>query len=180
MNVRYRVELSQNEGDELKALVGGGRHAARKLRRPQTLLAADAGVSDEEIARSVGVRWSVSTKAPPSSSPRFASQSRPSRGSWSVTTVSISALAPPTCSSFLTCVPWRKVKLTDSRTAMDFATCTRELVDVHFPKAERIRVVLDNLSTHTAGALYQVSRLPKPIAFCTAWSSTTTPRRLAG
>jgi hypothetical protein len=31
----------------------------------------------------------------------------------------------------------------------------RELVDVHFPKAERIRVVLDNLSTHTAGALYQ-------------------------
>jgi hypothetical protein len=31
----------------------------------------------------------------------------------------------------------------------------RELVDVHFPKAECIRVVLDNLSTHTAGALYQ-------------------------
>ena len=31
----------------------------------------------------------------------------------------------------------------------------QELVDVHFPKAERIRVVLDNLSTHTAGALYQ-------------------------
>ena len=31
----------------------------------------------------------------------------------------------------------------------------RELCDVHFPKAERIRVVLDNLSTHSAGALYQ-------------------------
>jgi hypothetical protein len=31
----------------------------------------------------------------------------------------------------------------------------QELVDVHFPRAERIRVVLDNLSTHTAGALYQ-------------------------
>jgi hypothetical protein len=31
----------------------------------------------------------------------------------------------------------------------------RELTDVHFPKAERIRVVLDNLSTHSAGALYQ-------------------------
>src|SRR5437762_6045852 len=30
-----------------------------------------------------------------------------------------------------------------------------ELVDVHYPKAERIRVVLDNLSTHKAGALYQ-------------------------
>lgn len=38
---------------------------------------------------------------------------------------------------------------------IDFATCMRELVDAHFPKAERIRVVLDNLSTHTAGALYQ-------------------------
>jgi hypothetical protein len=29
----------------------------------------------------------------------------------------------------------------------------RELADVHFPKAERIRVVLDNLSTHSVGAL---------------------------
>jgi hypothetical protein len=51
--------------------------------------------------------------------------------------------------------PWRKVKVTDSRTAVDFAACMRELVDVHFPRAERIRIVLDNLSTHTAGALYQ-------------------------
>jgi hypothetical protein len=51
--------------------------------------------------------------------------------------------------------PWRKVKVTDSRTAVDFATCMRELADVHFPKAERIRVVLDNLSTHSVGALYQ-------------------------
>jgi DDE superfamily endonuclease len=31
----------------------------------------------------------------------------------------------------------------------------RELTDIHFPQADRIRVVLDNLSTHTAGALYQ-------------------------
>jgi hypothetical protein len=54
--------------------------------------------------------------------------------------------------------PWRKVKVTDSRTAVDFATCMRELADVHFPKAERIRVVLDNLSTHSVGALYQAFR----------------------
>ena len=51
--------------------------------------------------------------------------------------------------------PWRKVKVTDSCTAVDFAACIRELVNVHFPKAERIRVVLDNLSTHSVGALYQ-------------------------
>ena len=51
--------------------------------------------------------------------------------------------------------PWRKVKVTESRTAVDFAACMRELADIHFPKAERIRVVLDNLSTHAPGALYQ-------------------------
>lgn len=50
--------------------------------------------------------------------------------------------------------PWRKVKVTDRRTAQDFAECMRDLVDVHYPKAERIRVVLDNLSTHSAAALY--------------------------
>ena len=50
---------------------------------------------------------------------------------------------------------WRRVKVTDSRAAVDFAACMGELCDVHFPKAERIRVVLDNLSTHSAGALYQ-------------------------
>ena len=49
---------------------------------------------------------------------------------------------------------WRRVKVTDHRTADDFALCMRELVDVDFPEAERIRVVLDNLSTHTAAALY--------------------------
>jgi hypothetical protein len=50
--------------------------------------------------------------------------------------------------------PWRKVKVTASRAAVDFAACMRELTDLHFPAAERIRVVLDNLSTHSAGALY--------------------------
>ena len=53
--------------------------------------------------------------------------------------------------------PWRKVKVTASRTALDFAACMRDLADVHFPKAVRIRVVLDNLSTHSAGAPYQTS-----------------------
>jgi hypothetical protein len=51
--------------------------------------------------------------------------------------------------------PWRKVKITASRAAVDFAACMRDLADVHFPEAERIRVVLDNLSTHSPGALYQ-------------------------
>src|SRR5271157_3070803 len=55
MNVRYRVDLSQIERTELRALLSGGKHASRRLKRAQILLAADAGATDEEIARSVGV-----------------------------------------------------------------------------------------------------------------------------
>lgn len=51
--------------------------------------------------------------------------------------------------------PWRHVKVTERRTNTDFAQCMRELVDVHYPEAELVRVVLDNLSTHTAAALYE-------------------------
>ena len=51
--------------------------------------------------------------------------------------------------------PWRKVKVTERRAAEDFAACMRDLTDVHSPYTERIRVVLDNLSTHSAGAIYQ-------------------------
>ena len=53
MNIRYRVELSQTERADLTALLAGGKHAARKLKRAQILLAADAGVDDETIATSV-------------------------------------------------------------------------------------------------------------------------------
>src|SRR5262245_65176546 len=55
MNLHYRVELSQAERDELKALLSGGTHAVRKVKRVQILLAADAGASDDEIATSVGM-----------------------------------------------------------------------------------------------------------------------------
>ena len=51
--------------------------------------------------------------------------------------------------------PWRHAKVTDRRTCRDFAECMRDLVDLHYPKAERIRVVMDNLSTHSAAALYE-------------------------
>jgi transposase len=51
--------------------------------------------------------------------------------------------------------PWRHAKVTDQRTCVDFAECMRDLVDEHYPEADRIRVVLDNLSAHSAAALYQ-------------------------
>src|SRR5271170_5153263 len=59
MNVRYRVTLTQSERDELEMLLSGGKHPARKLKRAQILLAADAGVSDEDIAVSIGVGGST-------------------------------------------------------------------------------------------------------------------------
>jgi len=51
--------------------------------------------------------------------------------------------------------PWRHAKVTDQRTCVDFAECMRDLVDEHYPDAQRIRVVMDNLSAHSAAALYQ-------------------------
>ena len=64
MNIRYRVELSEAEHGALQALLGGGTHAVRQLKRAQILLAADAGRSDDEIARivAVGVSTVLRTK----------------------------------------------------------------------------------------------------------------------
>jgi transposase len=59
MNVRYRVTLTQDERNALAALLSGGKQPARKLKRAQILLAADAGISDEDIALSVGVGGST-------------------------------------------------------------------------------------------------------------------------
>ena len=280
MNVRYQVELNQAERSELAALLSGGKHAARKLKRAQILLAADAGASDENIATSVGVGGSTvyRTKrrfvegnsgggadrraAPGSGSQALGQRGSPPGGNclfeptegrarwtldllagamvkltehdsisretvrrrlaendlkpwrknmWCIPHVDGEYVArmedvldlyaevpdpkrPVICFDesptqligearqpipaepgqierydceykrngtvnlfvFLDAHrPWRKVKVTDRRAAEDFATCMRELTDVHFPAAERIRVVLDNLSTHSAGALYQ-------------------------
>jgi transposase len=281
MNVRYRVELSQTERAELTALLSGGKHAARKLKRAQILLAADAGASDDEIATSVSVGGSTvyrtkrrfvlgNLEAALSEEPRPGADRKLS-GKEEALLVATACSSPPKGRARWTlellagamvkltehedlsretvrrrlaendlkpwrkdmwCIPrvdgeyvarmedvldlyaeepdpkrpvicfdesptqligevrqpipaepgqlerydceykrngtanlfvfldvhrpWRKVKVTENRAAVDFAACMRDLADVHFPKAERIRVVLDNLSTHSAGALYQV------------------------
>ena len=62
------------------------------------------------------------------------------------------------CNLFLFFQPlsgWRHVKVTERRTAKDYAQCMKELVDVHFPDAILISVVQDNLNTHTGAALYE-------------------------
>src|SRR6476620_11852980 len=286
MNVRYCVELSQAERDQLIAMLRGGHHAARKLKRAQILLAADGGATDAAIAASVGVGESTVyrtkrrfvegnlelalSEEPRAAPPRKLSGkeeallvatacSKPPQGRarwtlellagelvrltahasvsretvrrrlaendlkpwrkdmWCIPQVDaeyvarledvldlyaeepdpkqpvvcfdespvqlIGEVRPPipaapgqlerydceykrngTANLFVFLdvhQPWRKIKITESRAAVDFAACMRELADVHFPKAERIRIVLDNLSTHSAGALYQAFPAPE-------------------
>jgi len=63
-----------------------------------------------------------------------------------------------TCNLFTYFQPlagWRHVEVTDRRTKQDFAYCMKSLVDVHFPLAKIIRVVIDNLNIHTPAALYE-------------------------
>jgi hypothetical protein len=63
-----------------------------------------------------------------------------------------------TCNLFMFVQPergWRHVSVTERRTAQDFAQCMKDLVDVYYPDAQVIRVVLDNLNTHTPAALYE-------------------------
>jgi transposase len=286
MNVRYRVELSQDERNHLRALLSGGKHAARKLKRAQILLAADAGVSDDDIATSVGIGGSTvyrtkrrfvegNLDAALSEEPRPGA-ARKLTGREEALLVATACAKPPLGRARWTldllagemikltaheelsretvrrrlaenelkpwrkdmwCIPqvdgtyvarmedvldlyaeapdpqrpvvcfdesptqligevrqpvpampgqierydceyrrngtvnlfvfvdahcpWRKVKVTDQRTARDFAECMRELVDVHYPQADLVRVVMDNLSTHSPGALYEAFPAPE-------------------
>ena len=50
---------------------------------------------------------------------------------------------------------WRHVKVTDHRTRIDWAHCMKDLSDVHFPEADKITVVMDNLNTHAPASLYE-------------------------
>ena len=62
------------------------------------------------------------------------------------------------CKLFLACEPLtgqRQVKVTERRTSQDWAHFIRELVDVHYPTAEKLVLVMDNLNTHTPSSLYQ-------------------------
>jgi hypothetical protein len=63
-----------------------------------------------------------------------------------------------TCNLFMFLEPlagWRHVKVTAQRTKQDFAVCLSEMIEVYWPEAKKVRVVLDNLNTHTPAALYE-------------------------
>jgi len=280
------VDLNEAERTQLTALLSGGRHAVRKLKRAQILMAADAGIADEDIASSVSVggstvyrtkrrfvegnlEFALSEEARPGAARKLSGKeaallvatacSNPPQGRkrwtldllagamvrlteheglsretvrrrlaeddlkpwrrdmWCVAQVDGGYVArmedvldlyaenadpkrpvvcfdesptqligevrqpiPPapgqperydceyrrngTANLFVFLDAhraWRHVKVTERRTAQDFALCMRDLASTHYPEAELIRVVLDNLSTHTAGALYETFPAPE-------------------
>jgi len=62
------------------------------------------------------------------------------------------------CHQLVLCEPltgWRHVRVTERRTRKDYAECLRDLVDVHYPDAKKIRLVQDNLNTHDGASLYE-------------------------
>jgi hypothetical protein len=62
------------------------------------------------------------------------------------------------CNVFLVCEPpagWRDVMGSDRRTRIDWAHCVKDLLDVHYPDAERVVLVQDDLNTHTPASLYE-------------------------
>src|SRR5262249_8725686 len=52
-------------------------------------------------------------------------------------------------------VGWREVVVAEQRTAVAFAHVIKHLVDVHYPRADKIVLVMDNLNTHTPGSPYE-------------------------
>jgi hypothetical protein len=65
------------------------------------------------------------------------------------------------CHQLLMCEPlrgWRHVRVTARRTRRDYAECVRELVEVRYPGATKVRLVQDNLNTHDGASLYEAFR----------------------
>jgi len=56
---------------------------------------------------------------------------------------------------------WRRVKVTDRHAAVDYAQVLKELSDTHFPEADKIVLVQDNLSTHKPASLYEAFPAPE-------------------
>jgi hypothetical protein len=62
------------------------------------------------------------------------------------------------CHQLMLCEPltgWRHVQVTERRTRKDYAACRRQLVDVYYPQAQKIRLVQDNLNPHDGASLYE-------------------------
>ena len=70
---------------------------------------------------------------------------------------------------------WRHIVVSQRRTRADWAEAMRELVDVHFPEAEVIVVVLDQLNTHSIASLYEAFEPEEARRIAASSSCTTRP-----
>ena len=87
------------------------------------------------------------------------------------------------CNVFLVCEPlrgWRHVTMSERRTRIDWAHCSRELVDVHYPNADVVVLMQDNLNTHTPASFTRRSHRRRPSGWPTSSSCTTRPSMAAG
>jgi hypothetical protein len=80
-----------------------------------------------------------------------------------------------TANLFMVCNPmvgWRRVAVTEQRTAVDYAHLLQTLVDCDYPEAVKIMVVQDNLNTHSPASLYkafepaEAQRILSRLDFC--------------
>jgi hypothetical protein len=84
-----------------------------------------------------------------------------------------------TSNQFMFCEPlrgWRHVIVTPSRTMKDWAGCIKELVNKIYPKAQKIRLVLDNLNTHTGASLYAAFSPPEAMRILSRLEIHYTPK----
>jgi len=62
------------------------------------------------------------------------------------------------CHQLLFCEPlrgWRHVRVSERRTRKDYAAAVKDLLEVYYPKATKVRLVQDNLNTHDGASLYE-------------------------
>jgi hypothetical protein len=84
------------------------------------------------------------------------------------------------CCVFLAFEPhtgFRYVEVRDRRTAVDYAAFMQNLVQLHYPQVEYIRLVQDNLNTHTHGAFYEVLAPVQAFALAQRFEPHYTPKK---
>ena len=75
---------------------------------------------------------------------------------------------------------WRHVEVTDRHTAVDYAQILKALSDTHFPKADKIVLVQDNLNTHKPASLYEAFPAAEARRLVDVSSGTTRPSTAVG
>jgi hypothetical protein len=84
-----------------------------------------------------------------------------------------------TCNLFMFFEPlrgWRHVWVTEQRRKVEWAGCVKELLATYYPEAIKIRLVCDNLNTHTGGALYGAFPPPEAKRLCDRLEFHPTPK----